>query len=58
MPFFTVYERLSKKAIVVSSPLSVRAEQAGDNNDSGCRAWEKWLPERRAESISAHAGVP
>ena len=37
MPFFTVYGRLPKKAIVVSFPLSVRAGQASEGNDSGCR---------------------
>ena len=30
---------------MVSSPLSVRAGQAGESNDSGCRARKKWLPE-------------
>ena len=43
MPFLTVYGRLPKKAIVVSSLLSVRTGQAGENNDSGRRAREKWL---------------
>ena len=57
MPFFTVYGRLPKKAIVVSSPLSVRAGQVGEINYSGRRAREKWLPERHAGSISVHAGV-
>ena len=44
MPFLTVYGRLPKKAIEVSSPLSVRAGQAGESNDSGRRVLEKWLP--------------
>ena len=30
---------------------------SGEGNDSGRRVLEKWLPERRSESISAHAGV-
>ena len=33
MLFLTVYGRLPEKAIVVSSPLSVRAGQAGESND-------------------------